>query len=346
MNCAPITINGGSSDDSFYNSLPNLFVANVAGGPYCMMVNDELSAYNLPTENAGTAGVMIQKPGYARVGHCPSVAALPVWATNGLDYLKSALPATGSVAGPAVPGAAANPTGGAAPAGGSNAAPASAAASSTPSGAANSPSSAAQSSTTPAPAAAAPPPADSAGVFHTEGSDGGDGSHPSVASFTTDGAASSTPQSSTSAAARSSMSSPAADSPVPPPAASSAAAPTPAPTLLTSTLTVAPPAISTAAGASAPAPAVSSEAACPSPGDIYCYDEQHFGICGSDNKATVAQSVAAGMACINNAYVYASAPNGAAGASGGASGGASDGAGPTAAVVRKMKRGKRIIDMF
>ncbi|KEQ75657.1 hypothetical protein M436DRAFT_12732, partial [Aureobasidium namibiae CBS 147.97] len=31
MNCAPISISGGSDDDTFYNNLPELFVANIPG---------------------------------------------------------------------------------------------------------------------------------------------------------------------------------------------------------------------------------------------------------------------------------------------------------------------------
>lgn len=31
MNCAPISISGGSDDDTFYNSLPDMFVANIPG---------------------------------------------------------------------------------------------------------------------------------------------------------------------------------------------------------------------------------------------------------------------------------------------------------------------------
>ncbi|KAF2841133.1 lytic polysaccharide monooxygenase [Patellaria atrata CBS 101060] len=71
MNCAPVTVSGGSGDEAFMSSLPNMFVANIAGE--CTTVEGVL---NIP--NAGQSVQRDQEPSDAASGTCPKGGQLPV----------------------------------------------------------------------------------------------------------------------------------------------------------------------------------------------------------------------------------------------------------------------------
>jgi hypothetical protein len=276
MNCAPIEITSSSTDKTFYNGLPDIFVGNIDG--QCMMNADASDVYNIP--NPGEYGVMIQAVNLTqpRAGACPLNAQLPPFHTNGLDYLKANYPATGTVAGPA-------PTAAPPLAGPANSAPAESASQMTSltvisSISANTLNSVAATNN--------PSPAASDANFSTDPTDGASSGPPSVAPF------------------ESSTKSPAPASPISTSAAASVPAPPPAqapPSAPAATLATTP----------APAPAVAPSGAgnplagtCTGPpctGALYCYDSQHFGLCDTVvGQACAEISVAAGMMCTNGQY--------------------------------------------
>jgi hypothetical protein len=73
MNCAPVTITGGSGDDkTFFNSLPDMFLANVPGE--CTTGEGVL---NIP--NPGRFGKVMEDPTPGSEGTCPKAAGVPAF---------------------------------------------------------------------------------------------------------------------------------------------------------------------------------------------------------------------------------------------------------------------------
>lgn len=76
MNCAPVSITGGSADDAegqaFLKELPGLFLANVPGE--CTTGNGVL---NIP--NPGKYGRVLEQPAPGSEGSCPKAAGIPVF---------------------------------------------------------------------------------------------------------------------------------------------------------------------------------------------------------------------------------------------------------------------------
>ncbi|KAK5658120.1 hypothetical protein OQA88_2676 [Cercophora sp. LCS_1] len=72
MNCAPVAITGGSDDGAFFEALPEMFVANVAGE--CTTGNGVL---NIP--NPGKFGRVLEQPTEGSEGSCEKAAGLPVF---------------------------------------------------------------------------------------------------------------------------------------------------------------------------------------------------------------------------------------------------------------------------
>jgi hypothetical protein len=70
MTCSPVAIIGGSDDHSFFNSLPQMFVANVAGE--CTTANGVL---NIP--NPGNFGKVLEDPTPGSEGSCPKAGGVP-----------------------------------------------------------------------------------------------------------------------------------------------------------------------------------------------------------------------------------------------------------------------------
>jgi hypothetical protein len=72
MNCAPVTITGGSSDTAFLDGLEEMFVANIAGecttGPGIL---------NIP--NPGKYGKVLKQPTPGSEGSCPKAAGIPTF---------------------------------------------------------------------------------------------------------------------------------------------------------------------------------------------------------------------------------------------------------------------------
>ena len=78
QNCAPVTITGGTDNTAFFDSLPNMFVANVPGecstGPEGVI--------NIP--NPGKYGKVLEQPSPGAEGACPKADGIPVFeAENG-----------------------------------------------------------------------------------------------------------------------------------------------------------------------------------------------------------------------------------------------------------------------
>ncbi|KAL2018608.1 hypothetical protein VTK56DRAFT_578 [Thermocarpiscus australiensis] len=76
MNCAPVTISGGSDDTAFFEALPDIFVANVAGE--CTTGNGVL---NIP--NPGKFGRVLEQPAAGSEGSCPKAAGVPAFEEGG-----------------------------------------------------------------------------------------------------------------------------------------------------------------------------------------------------------------------------------------------------------------------
>jgi hypothetical protein len=73
MNCAPVTITGGSGEDkTFFNSLPDMFLANVPGE--CTTGQGVL---NIP--NPGRFGKVLEDPTPGSEGTCPKAAGIPTF---------------------------------------------------------------------------------------------------------------------------------------------------------------------------------------------------------------------------------------------------------------------------
>lgn len=70
MNCAPVTISGGSDDTAFFNSLPQLFVANIPGE-----CNTNNGVLNIP--NPGKYGKILEQPAADSEGSCPKANGIP-----------------------------------------------------------------------------------------------------------------------------------------------------------------------------------------------------------------------------------------------------------------------------
>ena len=72
MNCAPVTISGGSSSTAFFDSLPQMFVANIPGE--CTTNNGVL---NIP--NPGNFGKVLEQPAPGSEGSCPKAEGIPTF---------------------------------------------------------------------------------------------------------------------------------------------------------------------------------------------------------------------------------------------------------------------------
>ncbi|KAK4159979.1 hypothetical protein QBC43DRAFT_360778 [Cladorrhinum sp. PSN259] len=70
MNCAPVSITGGSSSTTFFNELPEMFVANIPGK--CTTSNGVL---NIP--NPGKFGKVLEQPAADGEGSCPKATGIP-----------------------------------------------------------------------------------------------------------------------------------------------------------------------------------------------------------------------------------------------------------------------------
>ncbi|KAK0744527.1 hypothetical protein B0T21DRAFT_280609 [Apiosordaria backusii] len=70
MNCAPVQISGGSDDTAFFDSLPQMFVANIPGE--CTTNNGVL---NIP--NPGRFGKVLEQPAPNSEGTCEKAAGIP-----------------------------------------------------------------------------------------------------------------------------------------------------------------------------------------------------------------------------------------------------------------------------
>ncbi|GAB1315453.1 hypothetical protein MFIFM68171_05663 [Madurella fahalii] len=76
MNCAPVTITGGSDDTAFFDDLPVLFLANVPGE--CTTGNGVL---NIP--NPGRFGQVLEQPTAGSEGSCEKAAGVPTFEGDG-----------------------------------------------------------------------------------------------------------------------------------------------------------------------------------------------------------------------------------------------------------------------
>ncbi|KAK0640758.1 hypothetical protein B0T16DRAFT_430810 [Cercophora newfieldiana] len=76
MNCAPVSITGGSNDHAFFDSLPELFLANVPGE-----CSNKPGVFNIP--NPGRFGRVLEPPTPGANGLCPEVLAAPIFEADG-----------------------------------------------------------------------------------------------------------------------------------------------------------------------------------------------------------------------------------------------------------------------
>lgn len=78
MNCAPVAITGGADegDTTFFDTLPQMFVANIPGE--CTTNNGVL---NIP--NPGEFGRVLEQPASGSEGSCPKAAGVPVFEGDG-----------------------------------------------------------------------------------------------------------------------------------------------------------------------------------------------------------------------------------------------------------------------
>ncbi|KAK4441877.1 hypothetical protein QBC34DRAFT_339605 [Podospora aff. communis PSN243] len=75
MNCAPVSITGGSSDTAFFDSLPTMFAANMPGLPTCFKGSE--GVLNIP--NPGRFGRVLEPPKLDVAGTCSNVTEPPVF---------------------------------------------------------------------------------------------------------------------------------------------------------------------------------------------------------------------------------------------------------------------------
>ncbi|KAK0616916.1 hypothetical protein B0T14DRAFT_389117, partial [Immersiella caudata] len=92
-NCAPVSITGGSSDTTFFDSLPNMFVASIPGKPTCF--DGTSGILNIP--NPGRFGRVLEPPTIDTAGTCSNLTSPPVFEADG----ASAVPPLGNMPGPA-----------------------------------------------------------------------------------------------------------------------------------------------------------------------------------------------------------------------------------------------------
>ncbi|KAK0629348.1 hypothetical protein B0T17DRAFT_486914 [Bombardia bombarda] len=76
MSCAPVQVAGGSEDTTFFDTLPEIFVANIPGE--CVTAEGIL---NIP--NPGQYGRVLQEPTAGAEGNCPKVDGVPVFEDDG-----------------------------------------------------------------------------------------------------------------------------------------------------------------------------------------------------------------------------------------------------------------------
>ncbi|KAK5124833.1 hypothetical protein LTR16_003451 [Cryomyces antarcticus] len=93
MNCAPITVTGGGSDNSVFDTLPDMFVLNIAEGQ-CQSVEGEDFAFPSPGASVETGALAV--PGSSMRGSgCASVTKLGAGAGSaGSPAAPTATPAT------------------------------------------------------------------------------------------------------------------------------------------------------------------------------------------------------------------------------------------------------------
>ncbi|KAK3361635.1 hypothetical protein B0T24DRAFT_691550 [Lasiosphaeria ovina] len=72
MNCAPVSITDGASDTTFFDALPQMFVANIPGE--CTTNNGVL---NIP--NPGSFGKVLEQPAPDSEGTCEKAAGIPTF---------------------------------------------------------------------------------------------------------------------------------------------------------------------------------------------------------------------------------------------------------------------------
>ena len=72
MNCAPVSISGGTGDEKAFAALPPLFLANVEGE-----CTTGLGVLNIP--NPGKYGRVLEPPAPGSDGNCPKAAGVPVF---------------------------------------------------------------------------------------------------------------------------------------------------------------------------------------------------------------------------------------------------------------------------
>lgn len=89
MTCSPITILGGAADTTFFDALPQMFVANIAGE-----CKTGTGVVNIP--NPGKFGRVLEQPGPNSQGSCPKAAGVPVFENGaaGAAPAPSAVPTT------------------------------------------------------------------------------------------------------------------------------------------------------------------------------------------------------------------------------------------------------------
>lgn len=99
MNCAPISISGGASDNSAFNSLPDLFIANIGSADCTTPPNKDTEFPNPGQSVATSAGANLAPPTGAGCG-----SAAPQAPDNGIVTLPSNPPSnTGGIFAPVSP---------------------------------------------------------------------------------------------------------------------------------------------------------------------------------------------------------------------------------------------------
>ncbi len=97
MNCAPVSISGGTGDEKAFAALPALFLANVEGE-----CTTGLGVLNIP--NPGLYGRVLEPPMLGSEGNCPKAAGMPVFegdsgSGNGsAEVVSSTIPVSAPVA--------------------------------------------------------------------------------------------------------------------------------------------------------------------------------------------------------------------------------------------------------
>lgn len=94
MNCAPITVNGGSSSDDTYNSLPDMFVANIGNG--CTVLEGQ--DYVFPNPGGDVETPVATALGSATSGTCAQATSGPQPSGSATSPASSAAASTSTAA--------------------------------------------------------------------------------------------------------------------------------------------------------------------------------------------------------------------------------------------------------